>query len=363
MPDEMPTGTRSWSEALRRLFAAKHYASRRLLNALDLPDSAELLEAAATPEPTLSRGDRVKALTAAMHVDPARTVDLLGEILSDESADTTLRGVAASLLGRSSLPVAEEVLIRHVDEREGVVRLEVVAALGRVGGVRAYDALTEAARSESISLRRQAVFARAMIAYRHGLEPDPLPPAQGPVEPPPEQGVETVEINVRNMDGDRIAYCLDSLEDSTFGIEVDLDLGFWVTAGRAEWALLLNGQLGQDELARSLMERRKVVGILARRSRETDTFASQYLILSRPAVGDTAELMVYRTDGELFYAGRASARGGQLEFAVAHADRPGAAPTYARGSLGPAGVTFTHTVPRARRREKRQTSPLDLRIR
>lgn len=363
MPDETPSEAGEWSEALRRLFDAKHYASPRLLNAIDLPESAELLEAAATPDPRLPRGHRVKALTAGMHVDPARTVELLDEILNDDSADLALRVVAASLLGRSSLAAAEEILIRNVNARDDVVRLEVVGALGRVGGVRAFDAITEAAWPESTALGRQALLAQALIAYRRGLDADPLPPVAGPVEPAAEQEGETVQITVRNMDAERIAYCLDSLEDSTYGIEIARDRGFWVTAGRAEWALLLNGQLGQDELVRGLMERRNVIGILARRSHETDTFATQYVILSRPAVRDTAELMVYRTDGELFYAGRASVSEGRLEFAVKHADRPGAAPTYARGSLGPGGVTFTHTVPRARRRDKRRTSPLDLRSR
>lgn len=359
MANETPSAQRQWSPKMKRLFDAKHYASDRLLAALDLPEPAALLEAAA--DPAVPRGQRVKALTASLYRDPPRTIDLLGRILTDEAADSSLRAVAASLVGRSSLAEAEGILIGSLDSGDDLLRCEIARALARVGSSRAHGVLEEAAHSGFPPLRNQALLAQAVIAYRGGLEQDPLPPIGPSVLPPAEEG-EFIQLTMHPIAPDRIAFCLHSLEDTPFGLDVAPDVGFWVAAGRAEWALLLNARLAEDGLIASLARRRAFAGVLARRQPETDTFSTQYLVLTRPAASQRIEVMVYRTDGELFYVGRAAADDSEMGFSIWNAERPGAAPTFVRGRLGPDGVRFDLTLPSAQRRAKRHTAPLDLRL-
>jgi hypothetical protein len=286
----------------------------------------------------------------------AREVPALEQIAADEGATTVDRITAVRDMATVATPAAQSALLRHATDRDARVQQAALAALGTFADPSALEALVAIAAPTDPSTRRQLVLARALIAHRHGLAQGPFLPERPGVRRQPGDPSQMITLTLRTKSGEASTSDRRRLHGPTFGVEL-ADQAFELKAGRAEWTVFVNRDLGPSVtvLAR-LFERPWVTALLGRWSPDRLRAIVQYVVLSRP-VDDGVRLDVVRRDGEVMYTGSARRDGTAIAFAVADVDRRGTAPTNVSGSTGPDGLELDVTVPFRTRRGTRETSP------
>jgi HEAT repeat protein len=297
--------------------------------------------------------DRVRAVAALVRRDPKLAVEPLARILGRTREHPDLRIAAATLLRQTEPEQAERVLLRNLGTEEADVRYRVIKSLGHIGGLPALRRLDQLPAPAGEAEAKQLAFAKALIAYRDGLDRDDIPFVEG-VRRQPGEPDQLLELSLtRVLSPDRIAEVIDQLGRDTFGIQLARDLAFDIDVGRAHWTLLLNRDPATKGLLEALGERRWLLGVLALRAPATGTHSVQYVALTKP-VGAKTQILIVRNDGEVVYSGEAELSAEGLGFQVSDVKRRGTAPTRVEGRLTGRGFQLTVALPFRMRKDKRR---------
>jgi hypothetical protein len=194
----------------------------------------------------------------------------------------------------------------------------------------------------------------ALIAHRIGISADHIPFQPGVARRAGDEA-DLIDLSLRPVRPRTMATERERLRGSDYGIPLSERVGFALRAGRARWAVFVNGDLAGEGgvFARSsrIFERPWITAVLARIHEPTNSSAVQYVVLSDPDDAG-ARIMVVRTDGEPFYSGNLTRPKGLLSFVVRDIARKGTAPTNVRGRLTSRGVEFDVRIPFGRRRDQ-----------
>jgi HEAT repeat protein len=298
-------------------------------------------------------GDRLQALSTLVRRDPKLAIEPLTRILGRRREDADLRIVAATLLLQMEPEQAERALLRNLGTDEPDVRYRIIKSLGRVGGMRALRRLDRLPAPAGEAEAKGLAFAKALIAYRHGIDRDDIAFVKGVRRKPGVPG-QLLELRIKRvLSGPRIAEVVDSLGQDTFGIQLTRDLVFDIDVGRAHWTLLLNRDANREGMLERIGERRWLLGLLALRAPATGTHSVQYVVLTKP-VGAQTQILVLRSDGELVYSGQAELSPEGLGFHVSDVKRRGTAPTRVEGRLTGRGFQLSVVLPFRMRKDKRR---------
>jgi hypothetical protein len=319
---------------------------------LTAAQAATLVEAARTPNRFDTAISVPRALIAlARGAGAGVAVPVLAQMLGRKTADVPTRVVAAYELALIATPQAERALWRGIADAHPRVVQEALWGLGAIGGPAALRRLATLPTPPDAATRRQLAFARALISHRHGL-------AGG--------GLTALEAEPRRPEqvGDRAALALalqsaaetqedgPRLEGTTYGIALS-SRSASLTCG-TDWTIFFNRELELAAMAKALSERPWVVGLMARKLREQRSMAVARVILAQPE-GDGVRLDIVRGDGVRVYTGRATTDGTVVRFTIGDVERPGTAPAFVRGRIGPRGIDIEESAVSSRRVGTRPT--------
>lgn len=343
---------------VKEFLSAKHYISRQTVNELKSNDIETFRQIAAGAVAGISRGDRLKALQVVSQLGSPQDCGILGQVIGKEKEDISLRAAAAVNMAYLKPELAENDLIRYLEVQDDLVRSKVIKSLGMIGGTGAYKALSELENVQIDFVQKQLTFARALIAYRHNLDADPLPFIEGAER---QRGLqdELLQLTVKPIRTPKIVAAMKRFEGSTYGIELSESTGFEVIVGKAKWMLFINKRSAEEGIIKSINSRKMIMGLLSRWIRETDTYNVQYVVLTKPTEDNQVQIMVVRSDGELFYSGKATVKGNIMSFMISDIKRPGTAPTKVRGKLTLGGIELDVSVPVSKRENKRLPRTID----
>jgi hypothetical protein len=278
---------------------------------------------------TFSRSRAMALLLASDFPNKHRDFEV---VLENETESSTIRYVAAINLGRMNTPAAAEILIRNSHVRDERVLSGVMKALGRIGDKTALDAIFSAQEYAEGLAASQAKFAATLIAHRLGLEEgdSPIPKTGDHLEVHPSARPFPI---TRAGDTDA-EFCLRSLADQPFGIEFSEHPMYQARCGRNTWMILLNRELVGKYTVQQLKKQKAFLGVVAIRNEETRLYSVAFLLLTSPAKEkDAANILIYRTTGELVFSGTARVEGNCAAFSILALPRPGAFAVQIEGSF------------------------------
>ncbi len=312
----------------------------------------KVVEVALGRVPDVGDRERLTAISALARRDPKVSAETLERILSRRRENRDLRITAASLLRLAEAEKAEQALLRNLRVEEPEVRYRVIKSLGRVGGPKALRRLDQLPAPANEAEAKQLAFAKALIAYRAGIDRDDIPFVEG-IRRRPGEPEQLLELRLKQMvSARRIAEVIDALGRDMFGIQAAEDMAFEVEVGRAHWTLLLNREAVEHGLLESLARRRWLLGLLALLAPATRTHSVQYVVLTKP-VNEAFEILVVRSAGDVLYSGRAETSPEGLGFQVSDVKRRGTAPTRVEGRFTGKGFELTVALPFRKRVDER----------
>jgi hypothetical protein len=333
----MPSRSTPLSPKVRELVASDRLARPPVGRLTDVQAGqlAAVARRAQLPDAGVSRALAVRALAEGAKADVA--VPVLKSILSDRKASVTDRVAAARGLRRIATPAAERALLSQTraDDR---VQQAVVAALGQFGGASAARTLGKLEAPADVASYRQWVFARALIAHRHGIdgtfvvENQIVERARGR----PQQ-MATFAARTRSTPATKAA--LARLHGERYGIDF-ADRCHSIECGPAKWEFFVNEQLTRSSTALArLFERPWIAGLLAQWLPGEEALQSRLVVLARPS-GSAVRLDVVRPDGQVAYVGAAVRGEGDIGFRVSDVARAGTAPLNVDGRLARTSIAI-----------------------
>ena len=294
-------------------------------------DAGRLRRAVAGQDPAITRQLALKLLAASELPDK---VGLLRSVVDDPSQPVRIRQLAATTMYRLNRPETEDALIQSARSSEdGRLLALLVRLLGRIGGERSLEAVTEVrARSDGLAAA-QAEFAAALIAHRLGLVGHDLPDLRDVERLRLEPG-EGRPLVLTPPDRAEARLALDALRSEPFGITPSARMLQQVRCDRHTWMLVLSEELADATGVRRLSERKSLAALVAYKSEESGAYSVVFLVLLAPAKATAVvNARVHRTTGELAFAGRAQVGPGGARFEISSVARPGVFPLVMTGSL------------------------------
>jgi hypothetical protein len=265
-------------------------------------------------------------------------------LLEDQDQPSRIRALAALSLGRIDTPEAEEILIRNIQIPENDVLSASMTALGRIGGVRALEAIVKVRPYVTGPAAARADFAAVLISYRLRLKGHQLTvpshgeflePGSGSVNPLKTHG--PVEAEAR--------FCLQSLAAQPFGVEFSDKVLHQVSCGRSHHMLVLNGAFEGRHGVRKLREGNALLGAVATRSPDIDTYSIAFLVFTSPGDEiDRLHIWINRATGESAFAGTARLEHDTVKFQIAALAGPGAFSLRVNGTFDGSAFTFTEAL-------------------
>lgn len=341
---------------LLKLFESKHAISSEVAATLESEDLKMLAKIATGQIPEANIHNRIKALSVLSHHGRAEDAALMSKIIGNEKEDIRVRVAAAVNLGYFPSAIAEEKLIERLRVGDDVLQAKVIKSLGMIGGIKAYKALTRLKGINTIFVQKQLALSTALIAYRLNIDADPIPYIEGAVREPE---TEYDSVRAHQISERPINDAMKLLEGSKYETELSSSIGFEISCGRARWILFINKLAAERGIVGSLIADRMIAGILARWIRETKTYSTQYIILSKPIENQRAQIMVVRSDGEIMYTGKAKVDNGKMSFALSDVKRAGTAPTKVTGKITAKEIEINVHIVSKRREEKRKVKTLE----
>ena len=297
------------------------------------------------------------AIAALAKGRPDVAMPVLKAVLHDRAAPISDRVAAAYGLGVIATREAEDVLLQSARDRGPRVQQAVFAALGWFGGPEVADELGKIHAADAHS-RRQMQLARVLAVHRHGLDGPFLPNAPAGRSRLTGRS-KTVDVSLRAKTPKATANDLGKVQGPLFGIRVaDRSLG--LECARREWTLFVNKELGRSFGSLDRLDDRPWIAAVVCRWYPVRTIATaQYVLLTRPADA-AAQIDIVRTDGEIVYTGTAERRGAATSFSVADVKRAGAAPLRLAGRLSAKGVELEIALAGPRRVGTPDTEPVSV---
>jgi hypothetical protein len=227
-------------------------------------------------------------------------------------------------------------LLSHIRARDPRVQQEVVAALGRFAGEAAGRRLGKLEAPADLATYRQWVFARALIAHRHGLE-GPFLAERLFVERSRGRPEQMASFSARTRTAKATTSVRAKLRGEHYGIDF-ADRCHAIECGPVKWEIFINSELTQSSRGlEKLFERPWLAGVLAQWLPQEEALQSRYVILARSS-GRAARLDVVRADGEVVYTGTAGLSGSAIGFRLSDVVRAGTAPLNVTGRLTPSDI-------------------------
>lgn len=136
---------------------------------------------------------------------------------------------------------------------------------------------------------------------------------------------------------------LAALQDSGLGLEFDENSLQCLRYGQAVHVACVSRQAASGNLPEQL-KRKTLLGAVASKSRNTEDWRVDHLLLAEPVAGlaCSVHVMVQQRSGELVMAGWGELAHGQLLFHLHAVNRPGAVPVAIAGCLGDGRLDITH---------------------
>lgn len=349
----------SSSALLIEIFASKHQIPISTIKRLSTYERKRVRQVASGDILDMGRGERIKALrllsSLGSHLDCSR----LGKIVKSKKEDSEIRAAAAIYLGHFAPKIAEPELINQLNAGDDLVVSKVSKSLGNIGGPAAYRALSRIKAKPKSYLDRQVTFAKALIAYRLNLDDDPMPFVKG-VSRRPGATDKDQTLTLRRAQAKSVQTAIERLDGGLYGMIPATKSGFAVNSDQAKWMMFVNQQTEKNGISQSMLDRKLILGVLARWIEETKTYDAQYAFLTKPLGNKGVQIMVVRSDGTVMYSGKATAKGGSLSFTVSDTQRPGTSKTRISGEFTPKGINFQAGITLNRREGKRTSITLEM---
>lgn len=257
----------------------------------------------------------------------------LQAVLENNNESSTLRYLAAINLGRTNIADVQDVLIKNIQTDDERVLSGIVEALGHVGDSRVIPALLDIKNSRKGFVSSKANFTVALISYRFDLEGNEL-------SVPTEEeylkiSEDTQPIKISKASREEIDKCINSISDRQFGIQLSQESAYQVTIGRDMHIVLLNKQYTDIENAKQLLQHKSMLGIIAYKSEEHESYSVRYLILTSPATQSNGNIDVIITtpDGVIMFGGMLSMTDNNIKFSIRSTSQPGGFPLLIKGDL------------------------------
>lgn len=342
------------SNAIDRLLETSHRIDTGRARGLD---ARELRDLRAVASGEREHPSRVRAMAMLAIADADQARDVLLPVVRGRREAPVARAAAASVLGRVGGDEVERTMTDAVaTEEDSTVRLELVTALGKIGGHRAAERLRQLAENDAREeVRKQAAFAHMLVAHRDGgerVEP-PAPEAGRPL--PPRDA--TNDFGWNRAGDDEVRHVVDTLHGDDYGVDVARARGFAVECPPARFVVLLDGALSDGNVLDVAARRPAIAGLVTERSPVGETYSVRWTILTgpEPAEDDAAYVAVYRTDGVLAFRGGLSRDADAARFSLAANDVPGNLAVDVQGRVGGGDVALERR--RAGRRIAQTRSP------
>jgi hypothetical protein len=337
--------------AVHRLVALDQY-HRPVIRRLTPTQVEALTRVARTPhtfDEPVSAQLAVRALARG-----AKATSELARIARDEKASVTARVTAARELGLLATPDAEKALRRSVHDPHPRVQQAVFWALGAQGGPSTLRLLTETPEPRDTAARRQLLFARTLIAHRHGLDTAHLPPIESEMRRPEQVG-DQAKPTISLQAAAATAKDRKRLSGSTYGIAL-AQRALAVVCGKT-WTVFFNRETDHARMAERLDERPWVLGLVAGWHGGRKLAIVKHLILTTPhASGINVDIV--RRDGERIYTGNASVDGNVATLTIADFDRPATMPTFISIRVSSRGLTVERAAVSSKRVGVRPTTAI-----
>jgi hypothetical protein len=345
-------------DQIKKYLSSKHYLSSHISEKFTNEDLEMFRQIAIGVVEGISRGDRLKAFQILSKLNSQQDCEILDRVIGKENEDISLRAAAAINMAYLKSNLAEFELIKHLRVKNDLIRSKVIKSLGMIGGQDSYMALLGLENIQPDFIQKQLIFAKALIAYRLNLDDDPLPFISGIPDNPRSQD-EFLKMNINIIGARKIEAALKRFMGSTYGIEISKTSGFEIIIGKAIWKLFINKQQASNGIINSISSRKMIIGLLCRWIKETSTYSPQYVILTKPTRNKEVQVMVIRSDGEMFYSGIMTIEGNAMSFVVSNIKRLGTAPTKVKGKLTLKGLQIETSILANKREKKRSPSTIE----
>ncbi len=266
---------------------------------------------------------RKKAVQLLQTVNFPEKIQDYQNLLENEDESSDIRYLAAIGLYKANTPEAVDILIRNSQTQNQNVLAAIMKGLGRIGDQRALSAIMRVANRAG-GAASQAEFAAGLISHRFGLVGNDLRiPVASEYLPPP-RGT-TSQIRVAAPPETEVEIYLRSLVSQPFGIEHDLNHLYQFQCERNRLMLAFNQAFTNSDAIQALQVRKTLLGVIATRNEETESYSMAYLLLTSPtAQANISNLLIHRSTGDLVFSGTAQVKGSNADFSIRSISRPGA---------------------------------------
>ena len=335
------------ADFLSELLHDKHQVARELLAVLRPEDFERLREAAG------ERGNpnRVRAIDLLVAAGDAQIETLLLRVFK-EDGDAGFRGLAAGQLGRLGAGQEVERVLRDtlLTERDHAVQIQIAGALARIGTA---DAITPLSRFVEIATEgprhEQAVFARAVVAYRSGVSGYELPAPESrdmlPLNPDAAKRIVVEPAPVREA-----LLARGGVRRDVWGLDLDIEHSYLIDCGATRLVLFID--------IKAVSRHPGVVGLVIERSQEDGSYYLRWLVLSWSAGKDSRRVVaVHRPSGQRVLGGTLTgdANGGSFELHAVKA--AGNVPVLLRGRVAEKGIQMLEALSEDRATPRRVPTP------
>jgi len=326
------------------------------LSDIDRASLKQLREAVAGRNPGLPRAAALHALIRSEFPNKHRD---LQHVLEDDAEPTSMRRLAARMLGRIESPAAREVLMRNATVREPDILAAILHGLGRIGDANALSTVVEARACLQGSLRRQADFAAAMIAHRVGLADDYLGDDLAAEGVPGVRPDCSIPLGFAPASQADVQTALIHLSREPFGVEYAETPAFHVRCQDENSVILLNRDLFATDAMDHLGRRQMIGGVVVTRIAAIYDYFPTLILLMTPRSKSHIDLRLYSPKGTLRYVGSGDLKSSGMRFQIRSVPLPGSVPVEVSGIYAPPAIRIESAQAEVRPREKRHPARLE----
>jgi len=297
---------------MQSLFDARHRTPVSQLKKLTKADQAKLSRMVRGIEPTPSRSSAMEAL---VRISPDTARRVIPQIAIGRKTRSDLRLSAIASLSRLGGPKSEKALIESLKMSPSTIhQIKIAIALGKMGTDKSIAPLQQLTRLNSnMHLKRQAKFSLSLIGFRQGIL-DYKPPQPRRLEKNIPLKSQSRTFSVRSVTGDKLKTALTDIEGEDYNVKWSIEEGLEWQCYRNRFRLLFSDQLIKGNMLQILSRSPSIVGLVAQRMPETQTYATRYLLLAWPKKKNEIQLGVYRSDGDMILAGSLTLNGEKGQF-------------------------------------------------
>jgi HEAT repeats len=265
-----------------------------------------------------------RAIYLLQAVDFPEKIQDYQDLLENEDEPSNIRYLAAIGLYKANTPEAIDILIGNSQTRDQNVLAAIMKGLGRIGDERALPAIVRVKNSATGKAVSQAAFAAGLLSHRFGLAGNDLRVPVASEYLPPPSGT-TSQVRVATPPETEVEVYLRSLALQPFGIQQDVNRLYQIQCGRNNFMLAFNEAFTRSDTVRAMQVRKTLIGVIATKNEETESYSTAYLLLASPAAqANVLDLLIHRSTGELIFGGTAQIKGSRVEFSIRSISRPGA---------------------------------------